>query len=167
MTKYWPMGCTSSRCPSPQPRNCEWPHWEKGFCKHNEVIDLAVSFPWIWGTTALHLPFSVVCGWEVYELIYQERLSLRESVAPHFFFNPFLILNVPSRPLVPLYLPRVLCLWDSPGKNTGVGCHFLLQRIFPTQGSNRHLLHLLPWQPDSSPLRHLVTLVGMSFNMLI
>ena len=24
----------------------------------------------------------------------------------------------------------------SPGKNTGVGCHFLLQRIFPTQGSN-------------------------------
>ena len=26
---------------------------------------------------------------------------------------------------------------DSPGKNTGVGCHFLLQGIFPTQGSNR------------------------------
>ena len=30
---------------------------------------------------------------------------------------------------------------DSPGKNTGVGCHFLLQGIFPTQGSNLHLLH--------------------------
>ena len=28
---------------------------------------------------------------------------------------------------------RPLCPWDSPGKNTGVGCHFLLQRIFPTQ----------------------------------
>ena len=27
-------------------------------------------------------------------------------------------------------------LWDSPGKNTGVGCHFLLQEIFPTQGLN-------------------------------
>ena len=26
--------------------------------------------------------------------------------------------------------------WDFPGKNTRVGCHFLLQRIFPTQGSN-------------------------------
>ena len=26
--------------------------------------------------------------------------------------------------------------WDFPGKSTGVGCHFLLQRIFPTQGSN-------------------------------
>ena len=28
---------------------------------------------------------------------------------------------------------RLLCPWDSPGKNTGVGCHFLFQRIFPTQ----------------------------------
>ena len=28
--------------------------------------------------------------------------------------------------------PRLLCPWDSPGKNTGVGCHFLLQGIFPT-----------------------------------
>ena len=27
---------------------------------------------------------------------------------------------------------RLLCPWDSPGKNTGVGCHFLLQEIFPT-----------------------------------
>ena len=30
---------------------------------------------------------------------------------------------------------RLLCPWDSPGKNTGVDCHFLLQGIFPTQGS--------------------------------
>ena len=30
---------------------------------------------------------------------------------------------------------------DSPGKNTGVGCHSLLQRIFPTQGSNSGLPH--------------------------
>ena len=36
---------------------------------------------------------------------------------------------------------RLLCLWDFPGKNTGVGCHFLLQRIFPTQRSNLGLLH--------------------------
>ena len=41
---------------------------------------------------------------------------------------------------------RLLCLWDSPGKNTGVGCHFLLQGIFLTQGSNPCLLHLLCWQ---------------------
>ena len=30
---------------------------------------------------------------------------------------------------------------DFPGKNTGVGCHFLLQEIFPTQGLNPGLLH--------------------------
>ena len=44
---------------------------------------------------------------------------------------------------------KLLCPWDSPGKNTGVGCHFLLQELFPIQGSNPHLLH---WQADSLPL---------------
>ena len=33
--------------------------------------------------------------------------------------------------------------WNSPGKNTGVGCHALLQGIFPTQGLNPHLLSLM------------------------
>ena len=31
---------------------------------------------------------------------------------------------------------KVLCPWDFPGKNTEVGCHALLQELFPTQGSN-------------------------------
>ena len=31
---------------------------------------------------------------------------------------------------------RLLHPWNSPSKNTGVGCHFLLQGIFPTQGLN-------------------------------
>ena len=35
---------------------------------------------------------------------------------------------------------RLLCPWNSPGKNTGVGGHFLLQEIFPTQGWNPGLL---------------------------
>ena len=35
----------------------------------------------------------------------------------------------------------LLCPWDSPGKNAGIGCHSLLQGIFPTQGSNPGLLH--------------------------
>ena len=35
----------------------------------------------------------------------------------------------------------LLCPWDSPGKNTGVGIHSLLQGIFPAQGSNLGLLH--------------------------
>ena len=32
--------------------------------------------------------------------------------------------------------PPGLCPWNSPSRNTGVGCHALLQGIFPTQGSN-------------------------------
>ena len=40
------------------------------------------------------------------------------------------------------------------GKNGGVGCHFLLQEIFPTQGLNLCLLHLMPWQAPSLLLSH-------------
>ena len=50
---------------------------------------------------------------------------------------------------------RLLCPWDFPGKNTGVGCHFLLQGIFLTQGSNLCLLHLLQWRAGSLLLSHL------------
>ena len=46
---------------------------------------------------------------------------------------------------------RLLCPWDFPGKNTVVGCRALLQGIFPTQGSNPHLLCLLHWQVGSLP----------------
>ena len=46
----------------------------------------------------------------------------------------------------------LLCPWDSPGTNTGVGCHALLQGIFLTQGSNPNLLNLLHRQVGSLPL---------------
>ena len=35
----------------------------------------------------------------------------------------------------------LLCPWNSPGKNTGEGCHFFLQEIFLTQGSKLGVLH--------------------------
>ena len=44
---------------------------------------------------------------------------------------------------------RLLCPWNFPGKNSGVGCHLLLQTIFQAQGWNLCLLH---WQLDSLPL---------------
>ena len=44
---------------------------------------------------------------------------------------------------------RLLCPWNLPSKNTGVGCYFLLQGIFLTQGLNSTLLH---WQADSITL---------------
>ena len=36
---------------------------------------------------------------------------------------------------------RLICSWNSPVRNMGMGCHFLLQRIFLNQGSNLGLLH--------------------------
>ena len=47
----------------------------------------------------------------------------------------------------------------SPGKNIGMGCHFLLQRIFPNQGSNPSLLN---WQADSLPLSYHISKVNRS-----
>ena len=69
-------------------------------------------------------------------------------------FVVVIIVLVPKSCPTPLWshgpeLSRLLCPWDSPGKTTSVGCHFLLQGIFLTQGSNPHLLH---WQLDSLPL---------------
>ena len=45
-----------------------------------------------------------------------------------------------------LYAAKLLCPWNSSGKNTGVCCHALLQGIFLTQGLNLGLLHCR-WSP--------------------
>ena len=55
--------------------------------------------------------------------------------------------------------------WSSPSKNTGVGCHSLLQGIFPTQGSNlgllhcRQILHHLSYQGNSREVPMVVLLL--------
>ena len=46
---------------------------------------------------------------------------------------------------------RLLCPWYFPGKNTGIGCHFLLRGMCPSQRSDLCLLH---WQADSLLLSH-------------
>ena len=48
----------------------------------------------------------------------------------HLFLSPFY-------PVIWFLIHLYIRPWDFPGKNTGVGCHFLLQGIFPTQGSNQ------------------------------
>ena len=55
-------------------------------------------------------------------------------------------------------------LWDFPGNNTGVGCHFLFQGIFPTQGSNLCLLH---WRADSLPLSHLGSILKLTLMQIL
>ena len=49
---------------------------------------------------------------------------------------------------------RLLCPWNSPGKNTGVGCHALLQGIVRTRGSSPGLLHCGPIHHCLSPQGH-------------
>ena len=56
--------------------------------------------------------------------ITQSCVTLRDPTATH-----------------PPRLARFLYPWDSPSKNTGKGCHSLLQKIFLTQGSDLGLLH--------------------------
>ena len=55
----------------------------------------------------------------------------------------FVSYSVVSDSLQPcgLQLARFPCPWNSPGKNTRVGCHSLPQGTFPTQGLNLRLLH--------------------------
>ena len=85
-------------------------------------------------------------------------LSLKQERVFFYYPNiwyapaPFIILLMVSGVqlfttcgLQPTRLPSP---WDFSGKNTGVCCHFLLQRIFPTQGFNLHPLH---WQVGSLP----------------
>ena len=86
------------------------------------------------------------------------RQSIAISSILDFFFS-LQTFNVSARSVMSSSLQphgllpdRFLQPWDSPGKNTRAGCHFLLQGIFQTQGSNLHLLHS---KADSSPLHHL------------
>ena len=63
---------------------------------------------------------------------------------------------------------RLLCPWDFPGNCTGVDCHFLLQGIFPTQGSNPGLPHcrqtLYRLSHQGSPIR---TKVKLKLRLLV
>ena len=64
--------------------------------------------------------------------------------------------SLPSRPAlcdpVDRRPARLLCPWDFPGKNAGVGCCALLQWIFLMQGLKLRLLNLPHWQAASLPL---------------
>ena len=67
---------------------------------------------------------------------------------------------------------RLPCPWDSPGKNTAVGCHLLLQGIFSTQVSNLCLLHRQVdsycWATkEALILAYLFTLIVAMFEKLI
>ena len=61
-------------------------------------------------------------------------------------------------------LPGSSLPWDSPGTNTGVGCPFLLQGFFPTQGSNSGLQHI-PRSKSSLQIVFNIYLQGKAMNI--
>ena len=136
---------------------------------------LCVQQPPVWWLTSLHSSQDKIHGPDVpcmqmllqctnLGYLGQERdglfssspgMSLFIHLAPSmgavcFITQSHLTLLQPSG-LQPARLP---CPWDFPGKNTGVGCHFLLQGIFLTQGWNPHLLCLLHCRRILYPLSH-------------
>ena len=82
---------------------------------------------------------------------YIEFSKLREEIASFIKGKKWLMMHMFSMTSAVsncfwcyrLQSTRPLCLWDSPGKNTGVGWYVLIQGIFQTQGSNPYLLSLL------------------------
>ena len=109
-------------------------------CVFSVVLELPFFKYWAsWtGSLSFHLVFCIFFTFSILSgLFFNNRglLQLSDSLQPHG-----------------LYPGVLLCPWNSPVKNIRVGCHFLPQRIFWTQGQNPYLLH---WQADSLPLSHL------------
>ena len=81
-------------------------------------------------------------------LSWENRTHVKNETRP----LSLLLLFCPTLCEAPGPGPGLLCPWGSPVKNTGVGCHIFLQRIFLTKGLNPCFLH---WQMHCLPLSHL------------
>ena len=128
-----PRGLVSGR-ESQRGQECEWGEEEdkwSAFYECPQVTQGSSLPPRLPSHPSPSSHSCLVCAWSCCCLVTRSCLALLQ---PHG-----------------LQSTRLLCLWDFPGKNTGVGCHFLLQGIFLTQGSNLCLLH---WQVGSFPLNH-------------
>jgi len=94
----------------------------------------------------MKLYLSLANQWKASLFIFSGSIHQLRNVNP-VMYQPLCMLShsIVSDSLRPhkLQPTRPLCRWNFPAKNTGVGCHFLLQGIFLTQGWNPHLLHLL------------------------
>ena len=97
----------------------------------------------------------------IFILIFQCCLHFSLSFSPYCTVKFSSGYNVICCYLVTSFMPDSLqphCPWNFPSKLTGVGRHFLLQGIFPTQGSNWHLLHckqvLSHWATKEAPMSH-------------
>ena len=123
----------------------EWLNWNIQII-HVGVFFLPCAVDWMFMSHPT--PTKIMC-WEVI------RFNVVTSVEPLWwdcvcvYAHSVMFNSLQPRGLQPA---RLLCPWDSPGKNTGVGSLSLLQGIFPIQGLSP--LSLLHWQADSLPLSH-------------
>ena len=90
-----------------------------------------------WSYPTLHCHFHMT---EIFHQLYSIKDRSWSLVTTLFFACVCLVTQSWLR-LHGLYPARLLCPWNLPGKNTGVGCHALLQGIFPTQGLKQVLPH--------------------------
>ena len=116
--------CPSPLPPAPPPAQLYFRFGSKSFSFWDAVPPPSVQ------TLSSQVPYILFFLWDTFDLCLYFMLLLlfRYSVMSDSLW--------PSRSP-----PGSFCPWDFPGKNTGVGCYFLLQGIFPTQGLNPCLLH--------------------------
>ena len=116
---------------------CYW------FVNQKTVVNQEHNFKWALSLKEIMWLFFCLCflltikGISFSILCLEIHLSEFCKLWKHFS-SRYVSCSVMSDALWPIYCP-----WDFPGKNTGVGGHFLLQGLFPIQGSNPGILGLL------------------------
>ena len=143
------MGITQQPLqPGTNPFSGHWGPLLHAWYLSSSPLLLAQSLGFVWGVEAFH---HQAVAW-------LSRMSFPQHKLHSSFFVCMRAKLLQSCPtlcnLMDCSLPGFYVHGDSPGKNTGVGCHFLLQRIFPTQGRDRTSVSYiyLHWQAGSLPL---------------
>ena len=121
--------------------------WDKAVCFLNwKFIWYIFKFFSTWYTKSMDIFHSLTSPTKIKSILFAKDYASNFSccLVTQSYSNQLFVIPWTA---VPPH-PGLLCPWDFPGKNTAVDCHFLLQGIFPTQGSSPHLLS---WQADSLP----------------
>ena len=157
-----PLDCKEIQPVNPKDINPDY--WWKDWCWNWNSNTLATWWeemthwerPWCWETLRAEGSDRGWDGWmasrqlitDVIEQAPGDEHDWTTEQQQQSMFNCMCARSCPTPRPHGLQPARLLCPWDSPGKNTEVGCHSLLQGIFPTQGLNWHLLRVLHWQAD-------------------
>ena len=117
----------------------------------------AVTSQLIINDSTMHLTIEWI-GCDCWIILLDDFMTIQASLWLSDEYSDYLCVPTQSLSCVQLFVTpwtvarRLFCPLDFSGKNTWVGCFFLLQGIFLTEGSNPCLLH---WQAKSLPLSHL------------